>query len=154
MINIGIIMSEKEKHAGGRPPKFESVEELENLVEAYFLSLEYEDNETGEIKSKSPTITGLTLFLGFCSKTSLYEYEKKPEFMNSIKRARLMVEEGYERALLTKGSTGAIFALKNFGWKDKVEQDIKAEVISDTKEMTTEELLLRAQAVKQIESSN
>ncbi len=113
-----------EKHAGGRPPKFDNVEDLDNLIEGYFLSLEYKDHETGLIKSQSPTITGLTLFLGFCSKTSLYEYEKKPEFMNPIKRARLMVEEGYEKALLTRGSTGAIFALKNFGWKDKFEQDI------------------------------
>ena len=113
-----------EKHAGGRPPKFESVEELENLTEQYFSSLVEYNKETGEIYNKCPTITGLTLHLGFCSKTSLYEYEKKPEFMNSIKRARLMVEQGYEEALLTKGSTGAIFALKNFGWKDKVEQEI------------------------------
>ena len=113
-----------EKHAGGRPPFFKDIISLDGLIDDYFSSLIKVNNETGEEYTKCPTITGLTLFLGFCSKTSLYEYEKKPEFMNSIKRARLMVEQGYEEALLSKGSTGAIFALKNFGWKDKIEQEI------------------------------
>ncbi len=113
-----------EKHAGGRPPKFKSVEDLDKLIEAYFISLEYEDFETGEPKKKNPTLTGLTLFLGFCDKSSLYDYQKKDEFSHSIRMARLMVEEGYEQALLSKFANGATFALKNFGWKDKIEQEI------------------------------
>lgn len=145
-----LIMSE-EKHAGGRPPKFDNVDDLDNLVTEYFESLIKINDETGEEYTKCPTITGLTLHLGFCSKTSLYEYEKKQEFMYSIKKARLMVECGYEEALLSKGSTGAIFALKNFGWKDKVEQDIttQGEKITDTidySKLDTETLLKIQQA--------
>ena len=117
-------MSEKEKHAGGRPPKFETPEELDNQIDAYFLSLEYGEDEYGNTLRKSPTITGLALFLGFCDRQSLYDYQNRPEFSCIIKKARCMVEQGYEEALLTKGSTGAIFALKNMGWNDKVEQEI------------------------------
>ncbi len=141
-----------EKHAGGRPPKFDSVEDLDNLIEGYFLSLVKYNEETGEEYTKCPTITGLTLHLGFCEKKSLYDYEKKDKFIHSIKRARLMVEQGYEEALLSKGSTGAIFALKNFGWKDKIETENKTTVISNTKDMSTEELIKRAEATKAIES--
>ena len=104
----------------GRPPKFETPEELDNMVEAYFMGLEYENNE-GKICYKPATLTGLALFLGFCDKQSLYDYQKKPDFSYSIKKARTMIEEGYERALLSRNSTGAIFALKNFNWSDKVQ---------------------------------
>lgn len=69
------------------------------------------------------TITGLTLFLGFCDRQSLYDYQKKEEFTGIIKKCRLMVEMAYEEKLSSKDVTGAIFALKNMGWKDKSEVD-------------------------------
>lgn len=36
-----------------------------------------------------------------------------------------MIEMSYEEKLNTKGVAGAIFALKNMGWKDKAEMDIR-----------------------------
>lgn len=36
-----------------------------------------------------------------------------------------MVEMAYEHKLSTSNVTGAIFALKNMGWKDKSEMDIR-----------------------------
>lgn len=106
--------------AGGRPPKFKTVEELEDMVREYFQSLEQKDDE-GRIYYLPATITGLALVLGFCSRQSLYDYEKIEEFSYIIKESRLMVENGYEKSLFSKHSTGAIFALKNMGWKDKSE---------------------------------
>ncbi len=48
----------------------------------------------------------------------------------------------YEKRLLDKNPTGAIFALKNFGWTDKqqVDADIKAEV----KDLTLLDIMLKA----------
>jgi hypothetical protein len=43
------------------------------------------------------------------------------EFLNTIKKAKDMVEYSYEIDLKKKGNTGTIFALKNFDWKDKQE---------------------------------
>ena len=37
--------------------------------------------------------------------------------------ARLIVENSYEMELRKEGRTGTIFALKNFGWKDKIEYE-------------------------------
>jgi hypothetical protein len=75
-------------------------------------------NRREKIDMKVPTITGLCLFLGFCNRQSFYDYEKRPEFSDSIKSARTRIEMEYEEMLQTGTPTGAIFALKNFDWKD------------------------------------
>lgn len=96
---------------GGRPPHFESPELLHLECQAYF-----EKCEADRIKT---TITGLALYLGFCSRSSLEDYCKKEEFSYIIKRAKLAVENGYEQS----GQAFDIFALKNMGWVDKQEID-------------------------------
>jgi len=98
----------------GRPALFETVEQLDMLSDLYFTQC-LEDK-------KAPTITGLALHLGFESRQSIYDYEKKDdEFSYTIKRNRLRIENSYEEHLLSREATGAIFALKNFGWSDKQE---------------------------------
>lgn len=97
--------------SAGRPPLFETPEQLRQAIDQYFDT------------NKLPTITGLALYLGFCDRQSLYDYEKKPEFTCMIKEARLRVESSYEQTLYTKNPTGAIFALKNMGWRDKQETE-------------------------------
>jgi len=94
---------------GGRPPIWGSVEELNEKITTYF-----NDCKDQNIKA---TITGLALYLGFDSRQSLYDYEKKEEFSYVIKRAKLAVENSYEMG----GTAFDIFALKNMGWKDKQE---------------------------------
>jgi hypothetical protein len=98
---------------GGRPPMYDSPEELATQVNSYFGYCKKSD-----IKA---TITGLALYLGFCSRQSLEDYVEKEEFTYIIKRAKLAVENSYELS----GQTIDIFALKNMGWKDKSEQEIK-----------------------------
>ena len=95
----------------GRPPLFDSPESMHEAIEKYFES------------ATLITITGLALFLGFESRQSFYDYESKPDFSYIIKRARLRVECAYETRLNGTLPTGAIFALKNMGWKDKVETE-------------------------------
>lgn len=95
----------------GRPKKYESADELESAIDKYLESTD----------QKKWTITGLALSLGFESRQSFYDYEEKGEYSYIIKRARLHVEMSYEEKLSDNGCTGAIFALKNMGWKDKSE---------------------------------
>lgn len=101
-------------NSGGRPAMYDTPEELMAVVVDFF---DYCKRE--EIKA---TITGLTLYLGFCSRASLDDYEKRgDEFSYIIKRSKLAVENSYE----INGNTIDIFALKNMGWKDKSEQEVK-----------------------------
>lgn len=72
---------------------------------------------------KKISIVGLALALGFCSRNSLLDYEDySDEFFCTIKRAKSRVEVYYEEHLVESGAGGSIFALKNFGWKDTIEQ--------------------------------
>jgi len=106
----------------GRNAMFNTPEDAEVLIEKYFESLEYEDEN--EMKRTAPaTITGLAMALGFCSRQSMYDYEKKALFTYTIKTARLRVENSYEQHLFGKSAGGAIFGLKNMGWSDKQEID-------------------------------
>jgi hypothetical protein len=103
-------------HPGGRPPRFKNAAEIENIVLEYFSACRSENRPL--------TITGLIMALGFNSRQSFYDYEAKPEFVDTIKKARLYVENSYEERLHTAQPTGAIFALKNFGWRDKQETEL------------------------------
>jgi hypothetical protein len=104
----------------GQPPIFESAEEMQEVITKYFEGLVYEDCD-GIEHYRPALITGLALALGFCTRQSIYDYEKREEYSYTIKRAKMMVEADYERRLDGKACTGSIFALKNMGWKDKQE---------------------------------
>lgn len=104
-------MSDKDQPVIGRPPMFTDPQKLNELIEDYF---ESEDHYT---------ITGLCLHCGFESRQSFYDYEQKPAFAYIVKRARLRIENMYEKSLMGDKVTGPIFALKNMGWTDKQEID-------------------------------
>lgn len=101
------------KHAGGRPLKFKTVEDLQIKIDDYF-------NVTPK---EEWTWTGLAIHLD-TSRETLREYKERPEFVDSLKKALLKVENGYEIDVKKYGRSGTIFALKNFGWVDKTETDI------------------------------
>lgn len=92
---------------GGRPPMFGTPEELQNKISEYFA------------REGKKSICGLAYYLGFESRQSFYDYEKKVEFTYNIKRARLKIEQIYEENLQGNNATGSIFALKNMDWQDK-----------------------------------
>ena len=99
---------------GGRPFKY-TAEELSQRIAIY---LETNDKWT---------IAGLAAFLGVDRKT-LYNYKENDELFHIIKDAINKIEACYEERLIySNAPTGVIFALKNMGWKDKTEQDIKVE---------------------------
>lgn len=119
----------------GRPPKISDVQVMQKKIEDYFsncpdfiimTAFNKIDGEFVEYKKCTPTMTGLALHLGFVSRKAMYDYENKPQFSDTIKKARLRIEHEYEKQLYIDKCTGAIFALKNFGWKDKTETEITA----------------------------
>ena len=139
--------SEKSMSAnkGGRPPMYNSKEEIQEKIDAYFEEckgkvLLDEDGKPFLDKYGSPivygarplTITGLALALGFTSRQALLNYQAKEEFVDTITRAKAQVERYAEERLYDKdGANGAKFSLANNfeGWREK--QSIEAEVNSE-----------------------
>jgi hypothetical protein len=116
------------KSKAGRPAKYKTAEELQAAIDAYF---EKPDKRVVFLKDGMPveipviTITGLVLRLGFVNRASFYDLEADPRFSNTIKTARTRIEYEYEKMLQTGvASASAIFALKNFGWRDESKIDI------------------------------
>lgn len=148
-------------HPGGRPLKFQSVEELQAKIDAYFADCDphpeqhiryewhqkdetYKDSkgkektrkvddksqkpkeviEWGLSEQKHYTITGLALALDTTRET-LLDYQERPEFSDTIKAAKVKIENYWEELLIGGNATGPIFNLKNnYGWKDKTESEL------------------------------
>jgi len=161
----------KDIDVGGRPAHYETAEKLQTQIDDYFIYVKGEyhwetetDDEGKEhdvkVWDRSPepiTITGLCLHLGFESRQSFYDYEKRDGFSYTIKRARLQVENHYEKAAqYAKLPTAHIFALKNMGWSDKQEIDHKstdgsmATQPKDLSKLTVEELKAYRSIVEKI----
>ena len=117
----------------GRPKAYTEVEVMQQKIDKYF-------NDCDR-KNEPYTVTGLCLALDICRDT-LSEYMKKDEFSDTIKKAKLKVENYLEKRLINDNSTtGIIFNLKNnFGWKDKQEVEHSGEVNNPFKNLSTEEL--------------
>jgi hypothetical protein len=94
----------------GRPLKFKTPELMQVEIDNYFNRCVAEDEPY--------TITGLALALDTTRET-LIDYQNRDEFTDTVKKAKLRVENDYEIALRKHGRAGEIFGLKNFGWEDK-----------------------------------
>lgn len=98
-----------------RPKLYNSKEEVQKIIDAYF--------SLCDKKQKPYTMSGLANALDM-SRQSLINYSKDEEFFDTIKKARLQVEQQLEEnALMGKANaTFTIFNLKNnYGWRDTVE---------------------------------
>ncbi len=127
------------KNKGGCPPMYKTPEKMQARIDAYFAECEgvYVRDEDGNIetdkygdpittKQRPLTITGLALALGFSGRQALLNYEGKPEFMDTIKRAKSRIEQYAEERLFDKdGVNGAKFNLSNNfkGWSEKQQID-------------------------------
>lgn len=103
-------------HPGGRPPLFNSAEQLQAAIHEYF--------ERCDDNKEPYTVSGLAYHLGMTTE-SLRRYGESDQFSATVKRAKQRVENYLEKHLLAgKNAAGVIFNLKNnFGWKDKVETE-------------------------------
>ena len=66
----------------GRPLKFKNAEELDKRIDEFY--------EYCEAKGEPLTFERLAVFLN-CERTTIYKYEQRDEFSDSIKRARDMI---------------------------------------------------------------
>ena len=105
--------------------KVETIEEFQAKIQAYF--------DQQKEQNRPLTIEGLCLALDFTSRQSLLNYEgytdknKKP-FLDTIKKARLQIQQSKLEGLLSGdySAAGAIFDLKNnHSYKDKQETHLK-----------------------------
>lgn len=124
----------------GRPPKYETPEEMQSIIDLYFLACRVHQEDNGanrleglgedslliisDIEDVVPTISGLAYTLGM-STEAFRNYEQKGNFLATVKKAKQRVEMSLEQRLAGHAVTGSIFSLKNnFGWKDKTEQEL------------------------------
>lgn len=132
----------------GCPPRYKSVTEIEKLIEDYFESCKgkvlYNKDGTPALDKYGepvyydkmpPTVTGLALALGFTTRIALLSYQGKPEFANTILRAKSTCEQYAEARLFDReGARGSEFSLRcNFRWKNDEQeaQGIEAVQIID-----------------------
>jgi hypothetical protein len=97
------------------------------------------------IDAEPLTVTGLALAIGFNTRLALLNYQDKPEFMNTVLRAKAIVERYAESRLFDKdGANGAKFSLANNfrDWREKqeisstnVNANINTEVPDDPAEL-------------------
>ena len=140
----------------GRTPTFTSAEEMQEKIDAYFASCERELlrdadgnpvlNKNGEpvyVGGRPMTIQGLALALGFTSRQSLLNYKAKREFVDTVTRARLRVEQyAAERLFDRDAQRGAQFTLAyGFGYardaedgKNRETQGVKIEIDRELEE--------------------
>ena len=140
----------------GRKPTFTSAEEMQEKIDAYFASCEPELlrdgdgtpmlNKNGEpvyVGGRPMTIQGLSLALGFTSRQSLLNYKAKREFVDTVTRARLRVEQyAAERLFDRDAQRGAQFTLAyGFGYardaedgKNRETQGVKIEIDRELEE--------------------
>lgn len=130
--------------AGGRPRKYNSAEEVQELIEKYFNScfedayivkdgkvIILKDAKGNPIKRqfKPFTVTGLANALDM-SRETLLQYGKEEEFSDTIMKAKRMCEIYAEERLYDRdGNRGAIFSLSNNfkSWNDKQQIEMTKE---------------------------
>ncbi|MFE3973178.1 MULTISPECIES: terminase small subunit [unclassified Peribacillus] len=120
----------------GRPLKFQSVEDLQQKIDAYFDSCFEESwyrvdgewkpelDRYGEVvtrRIKPFTISGLAVFLETTRRTLLDYEQRNDEYSHTIRAAKNKIESFAEESLWQpKIATGVMFNLKNnFSWEDK-----------------------------------
>lgn len=103
---------------GGRPPKFETYEDLYSRICFYF-------NECDNTKQHY-TLSGLALYCGFCNVQKFkYQRTRSPEFDYVVSMSILMIEGYWDRLLYTKHWRAAIYMLKRLGWNGMGYKEIK-----------------------------
>ena len=122
----------------GRPRKIENPEELQQAFDEYMAHCA---NYTRTMMSNSgklvdvpnprvPTVGEFCRFIGM-HRTTLYEYNQRNEFSDTIKRIEIEIHDAKQIALLNGegNTTGIIFDLKcTHGWNDKTTIEHEGEI--------------------------
>lgn len=131
----------------GRPPKYTDPEEMQVLIDQYFdhcrinrdvfdgnIEFDADMRDFLVTDNEFPTVSGLGVVLDL-SRQSMINYDGKPEFLDTIKLAKMRIEGGLEQRLFHNNATGTIFNLKNnFSWNDKSEVDMATTIVIGSKD--------------------
>ena len=106
----------------GRPPKFQTSEQLEEMFGTWRKSFDKDGERVGEI----PDVEGFCDFIDsyrdlFC------EYEKKKEFSDTIKRIRNWIQFKKKQLAMQNKMNATVFifdAKNNAGYVDRTEADV------------------------------
>lgn len=117
MMKIGIFGEEETpegvrvRHAGGRPRKYETVEQLQEGIERY---IDYINAQNAAGVALIPDVEGLALFLGV-SRSTLYDWQnsRPGEFSDTLKRA-LNAIAAAQKQLGYKGKIPPLILAMNF----------------------------------------
>ncbi len=135
----------EERSLIGRPKLYNTAEEMQEKIDAYFLSCFrplFDKNGNPVINPltqkfyleqyKPFTMSGLANALDM-SRQSLLNYSKDEDFFDTIERARRKVEVYTEEKLFQKETcNGSKFSLSNnFGWSEKQEIDHHVDKLED-----------------------
>ena len=130
----------------GRPPLYESAEEMQRIIDLYFIAIEvnkaklhyseiqldgFNDEDLQVIDAvteEKPLVSGLAYMLDMTTETfrqyGSTEGTKDSEFSSTVKKAKQRIEKHLESRLDGGNVIGTIFNLKNnFRWKDKFENE-------------------------------
>ena len=100
----------------GRPRLIASPEEMLERGYQYF--------EQCRTEQAPILITGLALALGLSGREALSEYGRREEYSAAVKELKSVCENYAESRIYGNNPAGAIFALKNYGWTDKTQQEV------------------------------
>ena len=142
------------KRPVGKPPLIKSPEEMELKIVDYFTNCPDKrvevvfdtEGNSHEILIDCPTLSGMTEFLGFVDRHSMYDYIRKPEYTHTIKKAYTAITRHYEKIGASgKAQAFIIFMLKNLGFSDRQEiihQDVTPRDESIYEKMSVEDILI------------
>lgn len=101
-----------------------------------------------EAEGQPLTISGLAVALD-TSRETLMDYQNKDTFTDTVKRLKGICEAYAEKHMFVgKNPAGAIFALKNYGWRDQQQIEQFGEVTHKYEDMDDEQLERALQARK------
>ena len=127
----------------GKPPIIPNAEEFNRRAQAYF------DSCTPTEANPEPPKLGfvaLALALGLNGRAQLREYGERPVYASAVKKALSVVEASYESQLRSGQPVGAIFALKQAGWSDRQDIDVRGGLGAIDYSRLTDEQLVRMAA--------
>lgn len=142
MMSRGIFGEEETKGRGGRPRKYETIEELQEGIKKYLLYIA-EKNAAGV--ALIPDVEGLALFLGV-SRSTLYEWQnsRPGEYSDTIKRTLNAIAAAKKQLALMGKIPPLVFATdfnNNHGYTQQ--QNIEITAARKLEQLPTKEDIIK-----------
>lgn len=122
-----------DENLGGRPRLYETPEQFNDAVDAYYQAVVRTPGEP-------LTITGLCLHMGFAGRSALFSYASYEGFSDAVARARTLIEYGYEKAVIIHKNNAAGRLLASIGGDDFWRTTQHVQVTGETHEERLERL--------------